>query len=213
MTPPFRPCDHCDKPAVVHNTAIVNGVMHEAHLCEEHAQAVGIQLPASPAIGKLIAQFTVAAPARARGPVCARCGMTYAEHRQHGVLGCGDCYEAFGKTLSVVLERAHGCEAQHVGKAPPRVADAHQRTAMLKQLLQDLEEAVRAEQYERAARLRDQMKELRPGAGAPAAGECAVSAGSAGGANGAGGAGNAGGAGGAGDTGSSSSQGSSGAPR
>lgn len=164
MTAPFRPCDHCDKPAVVHNTAIVNGVMHEMHLCEEHAGAAGIQVPDSPAIGKLIAKFTVPTPTKAKGPTCARCGLTYAEYRQHGVLGCGDCYQAFSATLDVVLERAHGCAAQHIGKAPAKVGDAQQRAAVLQQLLRELEEAVRAEQYERAAHLRDQIKGMRPGA-------------------------------------------------
>ncbi|MBL9140493.1 MAG: UvrB/UvrC motif-containing protein, partial [Phycisphaerae bacterium] len=88
------------------------------------------------------------------------------QYRQHGVLGCGDCYEAFSSTLAVVLDRAHGGATQHVGKAPAKVGDALQRAAVLQQLLRDLEEAVRAEQYERAARLRDQVKEMRPGAGA-----------------------------------------------
>lgn len=180
MTAPFRPCDHCDKPAVVHNTAIVKGVLHESHLCEEHASAAGIQVPQTPVIGKLIAQFTAStgtpgaqsAPgspaARTKGPTCARCGMNYSEYRQHGVLGCGDCYEAFAATLDVVLDRAHGA-CQHVGKAPATVGDALQRAAVLQQLLRELDASVRAEQYERAAKLRDQIKEMRPGSGGGAA--------------------------------------------
>ncbi len=173
MTAPFRPCDHCDKPAVVHNTAIVKGVLHESHLCEEHASAAGIQVPQTPVIGKLIAQFTAstglpgaqgAPAARTKGPTCPRCGMNYSEYRQHGVLGCGDCYQSFASTLDVVLDRAHGA-CQHVGKAPAQVGDALQRAAVLQQLLRELEASVRAEQYERAAKLRDQIKEMRPGSG------------------------------------------------
>lgn len=157
---------------MVHNTFIVNGVMHEVHLCEEHANAAGIQIPGSPPVAKLLGEIATASsttPARARGPACPRCGMTYAEHRQSGVLGCADCYEAFSSTLNVVLERAHGGSAQHVGKAPTRVGDWQQRAAVLQKMLRELEEAVKAEQYERAAKLRDQIKTMRPGGGdAPA---------------------------------------------
>lgn len=166
MAAPFRPCDHCSQPAVVHNTVIVNGTMHEVHLCEEHANAAGIQIPGAPPIGKLLEQFAVPGAARTKGPVCQRCGMSYAEHRTQGVLGCADCYQAFAATLQVVLDRAHG-STQHVGKAPPRVGDSQQRAAVLQQMLRELDEAVRAEQYERAARLRDRIKEMRPGGPAP----------------------------------------------
>jgi protein arginine kinase activator len=166
MAAPFKSCDHCERAAVVHNTFIVNGVMHEVHLCEEHANAAGIQVPGSPPVAKLLGEIAAASsnpPAKTKGPACPRCGMTYAEHRQSGVLGCADCYEAFASTLNVVLERAHGGSAQHVGKAPTRVGDWQQRAAVLQKMLRDLEEAVKAEQYERAAKLRDQIKTMRPG--------------------------------------------------
>lgn len=175
MTAPFRPCDRCSKPAVVHNTAIVNGVMHEQHLCEEHAAEAGIQVPGASALGPLFAKLAVAATATPRGtkgPTCTRCGMSFADYRQHGLLGCGDCYQAFATTLKVVLERAHGCDAQHVGKAPPRVGEAQRRTALLQQMMKELDEAVRTEQYERAAKLRDQVKALRPGGSGDAPQAC-----------------------------------------
>lgn len=166
MAAPFRSCDQCDKPAVVHSTVIVNGVLSETHLCEQHAAAQGIRASAGQALPALIGELVAVQPvtARVKGPVCERCGMTYAEHRQKGVLGCSDCYEAFATTLNVVLERAHGGTVQHVGKAPGRVGDAQQRAAVLQNMLRELDEAVRAEQYERAAKLRDQIKTMRPAA-------------------------------------------------
>jgi protein arginine kinase activator len=163
MAQPFKSCDHCERAAVVHNTVIVNGVMHEVHLCQEHASAAGIQIPGAPPIAKLISELVATTVERPKGPTCARCGMTYGEHRQHGVLGCADCYQAFAATLNVVLERTHGGATQHVGKAPTRVGDWQQRAAALQQLLRELEEAVKAEQYERACKLRDQIKTMRPG--------------------------------------------------
>jgi protein arginine kinase activator len=61
-----------------------------------------------------------------------------------------------------VIERAHGGASEHIGNVPARTDDANQRAALLQQLLRELETAVSAEQYERAAQLRDRIKDLRP---------------------------------------------------
>lgn len=162
MAAPFRPCDHCAKPAVVHNTVIVDGKMTEVHLCEDHAGAAGIQMPGHAPIHQLLGQLAQAGAARPRGPVCGQCGHTFHDLKTTGLLGCAACYETFATTLATVIERAHGGASEHVGSAPTRAEDSKQRAALLGQLLRELEQAVVAEQYERAARLRDQIKELRP---------------------------------------------------
>jgi protein arginine kinase activator len=61
-----------------------------------------------------------------------------------------------------VIERSHGGASEHIGNVPARADDANQRAALLQQLLRELETAVSAEQYERAAQLRDRIKDLRP---------------------------------------------------
>jgi protein arginine kinase activator len=166
MAAPFRPCDHCPKPAVVHNTAIVNGQMTEVHLCEEHAQAAGIQMPGQAPIHQLLGQLAQVGAARPRGPSCPECGHSFHDFKTSGLLGCAACYEAFASTVAPVIERAHGGATEHVGSAPTRADDARQRAALLQQLLRELEQAVSAEQYERAAQLRDKIKDLRPAAAA-----------------------------------------------
>ena len=70
MAAPFRPCDHCPKPAVVHNTVIVAGKVTELHLFEEHAAAAGIQLPGHAPIQQLLGQLAQAGAARPRGTAC-----------------------------------------------------------------------------------------------------------------------------------------------
>lgn len=167
MAAPFRPCDHCAKPAVVHNTVIVNGKMAEVHLCEDHATAAGIQMPGHAPIHQLLGQLAQqVGQARPRGPACPECGHTFHDFKTSGLLGCPACYEAFAGTVSPVIERAHGGATEHVGKAPARAGDGRQRAALLQQLVRELDAAVAAEQYERAAQLRDRIKEMRP-AGAP----------------------------------------------
>ena len=168
MPAPFRPCDHCAKPAVVHNTVIVGGKVTEVHLCEEHAAAAGIQMPGHAPINALLGQLAQVSVTRARGPACAECGHSFHDFKGSGLLGCPACYGTFEATLGPVIERAQGGALQHVGRAPTRAAGDAQRSALLKKLMRDLEAAVAAEQYERAARLRDAIKDLRP---QPAGGE------------------------------------------
>jgi protein-arginine kinase activator protein McsA len=67
--------------------------------------------------------------------------------------------------LGAVIERAQGGAVHHVGRVPPRMEGMADRAAMRTRLLQELDAAVAAEQYERAARLRDQLQNL--GGGTP----------------------------------------------
>ena len=48
----------------------------------------------------------------------------------------------------------------HVGRSPQRLEGMADRVALRKRLMQELETAIAAEQYERAARLRDQLQGL-----------------------------------------------------
>ena len=164
MAAPFRPCDHCPKPAVVHNTVIVDGKVTELHLCEEHAAAAGIQLPGHAPIHQLLGQLAQVGAARPRGPACPECGHTFNDFKSTGLLGCAACYQTFASTVAPVIDRAQGGSSEHVGRTPSRTDDSRQRAALLQQLVRELEQAVAAEQYERAAQLRDRIQELRPAA-------------------------------------------------
>ena len=59
-----------------------------------------------------------------------------------------------------LLERVHEGASQHVGKVPSRAGTDERRPAALLRLRAALKDAVAEEDYERAARLRDQIKEL-----------------------------------------------------
>lgn len=182
MAAPFRSCDHCDKPAVVHNTVIVGNKMTEVHLCEEHAKQMQIHIVGAAPIKQILGQLGAAPPSRPRGPSCPECGHTFADFKSSGLIGCAACYDAFIATIGPIVERAHAGATQHIGRTPPRVGDAPQRAAVLQRLLKELEEAVVAEQYERAAILRDKVRQMRtevPG-GADAAGAGAGAGGAAG---------------------------------
>ncbi len=177
-------CDRCDKEATVHELRVVKGVKVEKHLCEHCAKQDGIAVQSQVPIDELISKYVMAQGASAtetakagRAPAaCARCGLTYAEYRQAGLLGCPECYRAFGVQLGPLLERAHEGGTHHVGKVPRhalarRRAGAEDvlggpagRAERIATIRRQLSEAIRAEQYERAAALRDELARFSDGA-------------------------------------------------
>jgi len=90
--------------------------------------------------------------------VCGKCGMSYAEFKRQGRLGCAECYVSFHDELVPLVRRIHGA-VQHVG----RTASGGRKQAQVKinvQKIRDaLSSAIQAEDYERAAALRDQLKQ------------------------------------------------------
>lgn len=150
-----------------------NGVRIERHLCERHAAEAGIKVsPSQPTPG-----VPTPSPAgtQVRNSACPTCRTTFAEFKQHGLLGCAACYQFFEKQLAPLLERAHDGLSQHRGKslasgAGPKptdsaLAEVEARSDLLKRLKSELERAVQAEQYERAAQVRDEIRRLCEGTG------------------------------------------------
>ncbi len=156
-------CQFCSRSATVHLTDIIDQHKNELHLCEACArqhhvwpdQQQGLDLPAllQLLLGQPVAPVTAEA-ARAR---CPQCGLSYGEFRQVGRLGCPHDYQAFRAELVPLLERLHRA-ARHVGKSPRR-APAAAGQAGLAALYRRLHDAVAAEQYEAAARLRDRIRQ------------------------------------------------------
>lgn len=179
-------CEHCDNEATVHETTIVKGASVERHLCESCASKTGLGAPQPAAPGQITgfvlqagAGLVIQGGAR---PVtaCPRCLMTFAEFKQHGHLGCADCYVAFESQLLPLIERAHEGGEKHVGKIPRQTLDVRgaglstqERLDRMQVLQRELEAAVAAEQYELAAKLRDELRRLVEPAhrGGPAVGE------------------------------------------
>jgi protein arginine kinase activator len=183
-------CDQCDQEATVHELRVVNGKKVERHLCEKCARKQNIQVPQQISVENLIEQYMQAAqaakaqapgsekekPASPKTTACPSCSTTYVEFRQTGLLGCPDCYNAFELQLGPLLERAHEGGSHNVGKMPRRalsgnrprsgtksesvLGDAAARAARITTLRAQLDQAVRVEQYERAATLRDELRRL-----------------------------------------------------
>jgi protein arginine kinase activator len=157
-----RTCDCCPNPAVVHETLVRNGVRTEIHLCAEHAVERGYILPTNvgPAlvVGKLLEKATQAAARSIKS--CPTCAMTMQNLRETGLVGCSDCYRHFEEELASIIERTQEGAAAHIGRHPTQASSLIDRAAMRNRMVRELREAVAREEYERAARLRDEMLSL-----------------------------------------------------
>src|SRR3954462_351867 len=162
-------CDNCNKPATVHLTEIKSGKKIEKHLCEQcAAQNEGLPVKSHMPINELLTNFVMAHSGlqKETGLACEHCGITWAEFRQSGLLGCSHDYSQFEKDLTPLLQRAHESATHHVGKVPSRAgaADAggvpkKRKTIDMTKLKKELQRAIENEDYERAASLRDAIKE------------------------------------------------------
>lgn len=158
-----RKCDRCARPATHHSVEINKGQKIEKHLCDQHAAEEGLAVKSlSSPISELLTNFvkihgSESIGRQAQDLVCDVCGMTFGEFRKDTLMGCPDCYKAFEAPLSTVLERAHEGGTHHIGKVPRRAGAGEQRQALLMRMRKQLNEAVVGEDYERAARLRDDI--------------------------------------------------------
>jgi protein arginine kinase activator len=163
-------CGSCgERESVVTLTQVVEGEARTIGLCGKCAAEKGIQTSAgaeqTPLGGFLSAMWKgqePGAPAEfAPTGRCPGCGATFADFRESGRLGCGGCYQAFEPSLRLLLRRYHG-STHHQGRRPaPQVEDtAMPGTALIDGLREQLRLAVASEDFERAAQLRDRLRDL-----------------------------------------------------
>ena len=159
-------CDNCKNVATVHLTEIKNGKRIEKHLCEQCAsQSEGLISKTHMPINELLTNFVMAHSGiqnkQQEGLVCEQCVISWSEFRQTGLLGCEHDYAFFDKDLSPLLQRAHEGATHHLGKVPTRRGGTSvpaKRQVDVGRLRKELTRAVEAEDYERAAKLRDQIR-------------------------------------------------------
>lgn len=160
-------CEACSKKmATVHWTEMVNDAVKKMHLCEACAAAKGLDVNNPAAFSDVMLGLGAQKEpvAKERDVVCALCHMRIADFKKTSRLGCQACYETFADELKPLLEAMHKGN-QHKGKVP-----AHKETKgaaakagllpSLAGLRQKLDAAIAAEQYEKAAGLRDQIRKI-----------------------------------------------------
>jgi len=161
-------CQVCgEREAAIHYIEIVDGQKASQWICAECAEKEGIT-PAevSPLAhgglesflgGMLSTGSAGKAPQAKARLVCDVCGYEYGQLQKKGLLGCSACYASFRRQLLPMLRRYHG-DVNHLGKVPREhgpLTSLRREIARMKQLL---DEAVAQENYEEAARIRDEIR-------------------------------------------------------
>ena len=160
MAKPLK-CDICDKPATVHLTQIINNQIHKIDLCEDCAEQKGITDPSGYSLADLLVKPEASMESSAVSvQVCPECGCAQRDFKKTGRLGCPDCYETFGSLVSPALASMHRGDT-HKGKVPQRALARKSYMDRLGSLESTLQEAIDSERYEDAARLRDEIIELK----------------------------------------------------
>lgn len=90
---------------------------------------------------------------------CPRCGFSQADFKKTGRLGCPECYKTFAEGLEGLLKTMHK-GTRHMGKVPEALRQTRELSDRLKTLQKRLSKAVEDENFEQAASLRDEIKQM-----------------------------------------------------
>lgn len=160
-------CEKCKKKiASVHITQYINGKKNEQHLCEDCARGekISIEFPKIPFynLNELLGAFLnqpITANEEINEAICPNCHNSYNVIAKQGRVGCSECYSYFSSFLEPALRKIHGANL-HRGKIPRQMGAAFHMSRELDDLKLQLRLAVEKEAYEKAAEIRDRIKEL-----------------------------------------------------
>ena len=173
-------CQHCgQRDATVHLVELVDGQRKSQWLCavcagsasDNNDKTPGFRFGESPEdgngedddfslanfLGQVFEREGEAKPSDP--PACQVCGYTLDQFQRTNRLGCPRCYEAFRGPLLAILGHLHR-HVSHLGKTPRPSAGGADRPGVLSRTRIALEKAIAAEDFEKAAHLRDEIKRL-----------------------------------------------------
>jgi len=90
---------------------------------------------------------------------CPKCGMTYSKLQKSGKIGCAECYNVFRKPIIETVKQIQP-NAAHAGKIPSRCAGELKLKRRYEELKREIAAAVAQEDYEKAAKLHRELKEM-----------------------------------------------------
>ncbi|MCI8590690.1 MAG: hypothetical protein HFE77_08310 [Clostridiales bacterium] len=154
-------CDKCKKRnATVLYKQTVNGVSEQMALCSECANQMsigGLFDDDFNFFGSLFKGSGSALPSEDK--VCTLCGSTFEQIARDGKVGCAKCYEIFEDRLRPSIERLHG-RVEHIGRKPKGSVQRDEKQEKLKELKEQLAASIEKENFEEAAKLRDEIRGL-----------------------------------------------------
>ena len=157
-------CQICrENEATVHLNGIFNEKVINIEMCQECAGKKGVEINPELALFEFINTMTHSGandePGSINSAVCRNCGITLTEIKKNGRFGCEKCYTNFASVVTPLLEHIHGT-SRHCGKKPAR-EKKNNPVLLVSGLKKNLEKAVKKENYELAANLRDELNRLK----------------------------------------------------
>ncbi len=157
-------CENCQKrEATYHVTQTINGHKTEKHLCGQCAQekqnkgqSYSIFEMLQNDFFKNMMDFGNIGYKEER---CEHCGMSYYDFNQRGKFGCAQCYTQFKDQVTPLIQRLQG-SVIYEGKLPEKRKNAMKKNSEIKKLRDELDRAIKAEEFEKAVSLRDMIKAL-----------------------------------------------------
>ena len=160
-------CQSCQQhQATTHIKTMVNGEFAEYMLCPECAKKMGygnlfdnMGLDFSSFLGSFLDNGL---PPRTSATRCSGCGASFADIARTGKVGCAQCYQTFYDELLPSVRKMHG-NTLHTGKRAGGAGKELRVINALDQARAELKAAVEKQEFEKAAKLRDKIKELENG--------------------------------------------------
>ena len=156
-------CDQCGQAdASIQYTEVADGEVSKLNLCQSCAQSNGLLGDVEvDGVDALISHLSQGDGPDTPEPLaqvleCPTCQWTWDQFEQIGMLGCEDCYKTFARRLTRLLREGHDAPLY----AGPGRRAASDPSALLPELQALLEQAVREEDYEKAAELRDRIQQV-----------------------------------------------------
>jgi len=158
-------CDICKQNvATVHLTQMIEGKTKKVDLCEACSKDKGVDDPTGFSLADLLLGLGAAQEMEQALPggevKCPNCGFTHADFKKAGRLGCAECYTTFAEGLESLLKTMHK-GTKHVGKVPQSLKQSQDLSEKLKSLQNKLDKAVAEEDFETAARVRDEINQTK----------------------------------------------------
>jgi protein arginine kinase activator len=143
---------------------IINNVKSDIYLCPECLSEVEKPLSVQQFFQGLLNAYSEALQGveqkqEIHSIHCPVCGLSFEDFKNSGKVGCAECYNTFRREMDVILRNIQDSN-RHEGKYPQKGGAELFNRRRVNQLKLELSKAVEAEEYEEAARLRDEIRSL-----------------------------------------------------
>lgn len=168
-------CQECQqRPATLHFTQVINSNKREIHVCEICAKEKGYMT--YPEEGYTLHNLLAGlfnfdssqlgthqetSFQQTKELQCPKCELTFSEFKRSGKFGCAECYQTFSSYLNPIFRRVHSGNTKHSGKIPKRQGGDLHVKKQLEAYQEELQKLIETEAFEKAAVVRDKIKELK----------------------------------------------------